>query len=219
MITRILPCLAALTLSLCIAHAQEFEPLFKDDLSDATFPAGVWSRDAEGVLTATKDQIIWTNADYEDFILRLEFKTGEGTNSGVFVHASDTKAWITDSIEVQIADDFAEQWASKPRSWQCAAIFGRQAAFVQAVRKPGEWNQMVIICSGPIITVHLNGQRVNTVDLTDFSDAKKNPDGTTPPNWLTKKSPASLPLKGKIGFQGMHGGAPIYLRNLQVMRL
>jgi len=213
----LLLCLAA-TLVLPLAHAQEFQPLFKDDLSNATFPEGVWSRDEEGVLTATKDQIIWTNEDYSDFVLKLEFKNGEGTNSGVFVHASDTKAWVTDSVEVQIADDFAEQWSSKPRSWQCAAIFGRQGAFEKAVKKPGEWNQMTIIVSGPIISVHLNGQHVNQIDLNDFTDAKKNPDGTEAPPWL-KKPIATLPRKGKIGFQGKHGGAPIYLRNLQVMKL
>jgi len=216
--STLLPGLAALLLCLPCAQGQEFEPLFKDDLSDATFPEGVWSRDGEGVLTATKDQILWTKADYQDFILRLEFKNGEGTNSGVFVHASDTKAWVTDSIEVQIADDFSEKWLSKPHSWQCGAIFGRQAAYARAVKPAGEWNRMIVICSGPLITVHLNGVRVNSIDLRDFTSAVTNPDGSTPPPWLSKP-PASLPLKGKIGFQGRHGDAPIYLRNLEVMKL
>jgi hypothetical protein len=208
----------ALVLPTAQAQAQEFLPLFKDDLSNATFNKGVWTRDQDGVLTASKDEILWTQEDYDDFILRLEFKNGEAANSGVFVHASNTQQWVTDSVEIQIADDFSETWSSKPRSWQCAAIFGRQGAFVKAVKKPGEWNQMTIICSGPIITVHLNGQRVNTVDLIDFKDARKNPDGTTAPEWLSKPL-SSLPRKGKIGFQGKHGGAPIYLRNVQVMKL
>jgi hypothetical protein len=83
-----------------ICYASEFQPLFNKELSDASFPEGVWTRDADGVITASKDKIIWTNADYENFVLRLEFKNGEGTNSGVFVYASDTSAWVTDSIEV-----------------------------------------------------------------------------------------------------------------------
>lgn len=213
----LLLCLAA-TLVLPLAHAQEFQALFKGDLSNATFNEGVWSVDKDGVITATKDQIIWTQEDYENFVLKLEFKNGEGTNSGVFVHASDTKNWVTDSVEVQLADDFSEKWSSKPRSWQCAAIFGRQGAFEKAVKKPGEWNQMTVIVSGSIITVHLNGKHVNQIDLNDFTDAKKNPDGTEAPPWL-KKPIATLPRKGKIGFQGKHGGAPIYLRNVQVMKL
>ncbi|HKK18286.1 MAG TPA: DUF1080 domain-containing protein [Opitutales bacterium] len=205
-------------LSVCLCQAAEFKPLFKEDLSDATYPEGVWTRDAEGVITASKDRIIWTEKDYENFVLRLEFKNGKGTNSGVFLYASDTKAWVTDSIEVQIADDFAEQWAKKPRSWQCGAFFGRQGAYKSAVKKPGEWNEMIVVASGPMVTVHLNGQRVNTFDLRDFTSAKTNPDGSTTPPWL-KKPPASLPQKGKIGFQGKHGGAPIYLRNIEILEL
>lgn len=208
----------ALCLPASLAQTPGFAPLFKADLSNATFPDEVWTRGEDGVLTASKDQIIWTQADYQDFVLRLEFKNGEGTNSGVFVHASDTKAWVTDSVEVQLADDFSPKWANKPRSWQCGAIFGRQGAYVRAVKAPGEWNQMTIICSGPMITVHLNGVRVNTIDLRDFTSAQTNPDGSTPPKWLSKP-PASLPRKGKIGFQGKHGGAPIYLRKLEVMKL
>lgn len=210
--------LLATTLFLPGLKAHEFEPLFADDLSNAVFAEGVWSRDKDGVLSATKDQIIWTKQNYSDFVLKLEFKNGEGTNSGVFVHASDTTNWVTDSVEVQLADDFAQKWSSKPPSWQCAAIFGRQGAFEKAVREPGKWNQMSIIVSGPIITVHLNGKRVNSVDLGDFTDAKTNPDGTTAPKWLSKPL-ATLPRRGKIGFQGKHGGAPIYLRNIRVMEL
>lgn len=200
------------------SRGGEFEPLFNDDLSNATFPEGIWSRDADGVITASQDKIIWSKADYENFVLRLEFKNGEGTNSGVFVYASDTEAWVTDSVEIQIADDFADQWANKDRSWQCGAFFGRQGAYARAVKKPGEWNQMVIVCSGPMIAVHLNGVRVNTFDLREFTSAQTNPDGSNVPKWLSKP-PAGLPRKGKIGFQGKHGGAPIYLRKVEVMPL
>ena len=202
--------LAAITICLPLAQAQNkeqttniatsFQALFKVDLSDATYPQGDWSMDKEGVLNATEDQIIWTKDDYEDFILRFEFKNEAGTNSGVFVHASDTKNWITDSIEIQLCDDFAEKWASKPSHYQCGAVFGHQAAYIRAVKPVGEWNQMAIICSGPIITVHLNGVRVNTVDLSKFTSAVTNPDGSDPAPWQNKPL-ATLPRKGKIGFQ------------------
>ena len=77
---------------------------------------------------------------------------------------------------------------------------------------------MVIVASGPMITVHLNGVRVNTFDLREFTSAKTNPDGSKTPPWLSKP-PAGLPQKGKIGFQGKHGGAPIYLRNIEILEL
>ena len=78
--------------------------LFQPDLSDAIFPAGIWSIQ-EGALTATEDQAIWTNRELQRFILDLEFKTAHGSNSGVIVYCSDAKQWIPNSIEIQIADD------------------------------------------------------------------------------------------------------------------
>lgn len=201
-----------------LCQASEFKPLFAEDLSNATFPEGVWTRDAEGVITASKDKIIWTNDDYENYVLRLEFKNGEAANSGVFLYASDITKWVTDSVEVQIADDYAERWANKPRSWQCGAFFGRQGAYQRVVKPAGEWNKMIIVASGPMITVHLNGVRVNTFDLREFTNAKTNPNGSTAPGWLSKP-PADLPHKGKIGFQGKHGGAPIYMRNIEILEL
>lgn len=216
---KLTACLTGFALCLSAVQAEEsFEALFKPDLSDATFPAGIWSMDKDGVLTATKDEIIWTKADYEDFVLRFEFKNEIETNSGVFLHASNLKNWITDSVEIQLADDYAEKWASKPGSWQCGAMFGHQAAYIHAVKPADEWNRMTILCSGPIITVHLNGVRVNTIDMRQFTSAAVNPDGSTPPPWQTKPV-ASLPLKGKIGFQGKHGDAPIHLRKIEVMKL
>ncbi len=84
--------------------------------------------DDGGVLTATADKTIWTAIPYDDFVLDLFFKTADGTNSGVVVHASDTTNWIPNSVEIQIADDYAKQWAESPKNWQCGAFFGHQAA-------------------------------------------------------------------------------------------
>ncbi|MEA3226405.1 MAG: family 16 glycoside hydrolase [Planctomycetota bacterium] len=41
------------------------------------------------MLTTSQDQAIWTNKDYDNFVLDLEFKTASGTNSGVVVYCSD----------------------------------------------------------------------------------------------------------------------------------
>ncbi len=196
----------------------KWAPLFKADLSDAVAPPGVWSFDADGVLTATEDQAIWTRKDYESFILDLEFKTAPGTNSGVIVYCSDPQDWIPNSVEIQIADDFAKQWAESPRSWQCAAIFGHKPATRSVVRKPGEWNRMTVTCQGPMIRVDLNGERVNEMDMRQWTSAKVNPDGSEIPAWLSKPK-ASLPTRGRIGLQGKHAGAPIFFRNLRIKEL
>ncbi len=82
------------TLTVCGISAADdpkmgsWQPLLRPDLSNAEFPAGVWTT-SEGVLTASEDQMLWSRRDYETFDLKLEFKTADGTNSGVIIYVSD----------------------------------------------------------------------------------------------------------------------------------
>ena len=194
-----------------------FDYLFEYDLSNASAPRGVWAYKS-GALTANADKNLWTRRMYDDFILQLDFKTAEGTNSGVIVHCSDANNWIPNSVEIQIADDYAKEWSSKPATWHCGAIFGHLAPTKSMVKKPGEWNHMVITCKGKTITVNLNGEDVTVMDMSKWTSAEKNPDGSEIPKWLNKPV-AELPLRGRIGFQGMHGKAPIYFRNIKIKPL
>ena len=106
-------------------NTRKWPALFAKDLTNAIFPEGIWTSE-DDVLTASEDQAIWTKKDYDNFVLDLEFKTAPGTNSGVVVYCTDMKNWIPNSVEIQIADDFAEQWAKSPKTWQCGAIFGHR---------------------------------------------------------------------------------------------
>ena len=196
---------------------NEWDSLFEADLSNAAKPEGVWT-DTEGVLTASKDEAIWTTRDYDNFILDLEFKTAPGTNSGVVVYCSDTKSWIPNSVEIQIADDYAEKWAKSPNTWHCGAIFGHLAPTKSMVKKPGEWNRFTIRCVDKQIDVMLNGERVASMDMSLWTSAKTNPDGSEIPPWLSKPF-STLPTKGKIGLQGKHAGAPIWFRNIKIREL
>ena len=198
-------------------RAEGWKDLFNTDLSNAIFPAGVWTTQA-GVLTASKDEAIWTEKQYDDFILDLEFKNAEGTNSGVIVHATDIKEWIPHSVEIQIADDYSKEWSKAPPDWQCAAVFGHQPATKHIVKKPGEWNHYTITCIKRKIWIVLNGELVNSCDMSLYTSAKTNIDGTAVPDWLSNPM-SGLPLHGHIGLQGKHAGAPIYFRNMRVKEL
>ncbi|MDP6525026.1 MAG: DUF1080 domain-containing protein [Kiritimatiellia bacterium] len=194
-----------------------WKPLFSEDLSNADFPKGVWTV-SNGEFTASKDQALWTNKDYENFILDLEFKTDNGSNSGVLAYVTDTRKWIPNSVEIQITDDFAKKWASANPTWRCGAIFGRLAASKSMVKKPGEWNRFTITCEGPFIDVVLNGEHVTAMDMRRWDSAKKNPDGSNKPGWLNKPL-SKHPTRGKIGLQGKHAGAPIWFRNIKIKEL
>jgi len=212
--------LVFIILSACLnikAQSTEWSPLFEEDLSNAIFVEGIWSFE-NGILTATEDQCIWTVEDYNNFELELEFKTAEGTNSGVIVYCSDWRNWIPNSVEIQIADDYAEQWANADKTWQCGAIFGHLAANESRVKKPGEWNKMKIRCQGKNILVELNRKAVTEMNMALWTSGTKNPDGSEIPSWLNTPF-AELPTIGKIGFQGKHAGVPIWFRNMKVKEL
>jgi hypothetical protein len=194
-----------------------WQELIAADLSNTESPAGIWTFE-NGILTASEDQCIWTKKDYQNFVLDLEFKTADGTNSGVIVYCTDTKNWIPHSVEIQIADDFAKEWAESPKTWQCGAIFGHLAPAKSMVKKPGEWNHFTITCKGKMIQVILNGTQVTEMNMALWTSAKKNPDGSEIPAWLSTPF-ADLATQGRIGLQGKHAGAPIYFRNLKIKEL
>jgi len=197
--------------------SESWQNLFNEDLSNAIYPDSVWSF-ANGVLTATEDQNIWAQKDYDNFVLDLEFKNADGTNSGVVVYCSDMENWIPNSVEIQIADDFNEKWAKSVKNWQCGAFFGRKAATKSMVKKPGEWNRFTITCIDNKMYVILNGEQINEIDLTKYTDAKVNPDGSPAPSWLSNPL-AEMATKGKIGLQGKHAGAPVYFRNIRIKEI
>jgi acetyl esterase/lipase len=196
---------------------SNWQDLFAPDLANAVFPEGIWVSD-NGVLTASQDEAIWTTKDYDNFILDLEFKTASGTNSGVVVYCSDMKDWIPNSVEIQIADDYAEKWAKAPRTWHCGAIFGHLAPSKTMVKKPGNWNRFTIRCVDQKINVALNGERITSMDMSLWTSAKTNPDGSEIPPWLSKPL-SEQPTKGRIGLQGKHAGAPIWFRNIKIKEL
>jgi len=191
--------------------------LFKEDLSDAEYTPKVWTCD-QGVFTASEDQIIFSRVEYENFVLDLEFNVEPGANSGVVVYCTDKKDWIPHSVEIQILDDDDQKWAGVPGTWQCASIFGHLAPAEKMGRKPGEWNRMTVACKGKMIYVVLNGKPVINMDMSKWTSAKNNPDGSEIPDWLSTPF-SELKTKGYVGLQGKHAGAKTYYRNIRISKL
>jgi hypothetical protein len=198
--------------------SAKWQDLFTRDLSNAIYPKRVWSFE-NGELTATEDQFIWAKKEYENFVIDLEFKNAEGANSGVMVYCTDLNNPYSHCVEIQILDDYAKKWAGIPKNWQCAAIFGHQAAKKQTVKQAGQWNRMTVTCRGPIIDVVLNGEAVTHIAMTKWTSVKKNPDGDEIPPFLGRPPLAQMPTKGYLGLQGKHHGAAIYFRNVKIKEL
>lgn len=202
----------------CQGPGKGFKPLFDDTLSNADYNKDVW-RFSDGILTANADEAIWTTGEYENFVLDLEFKNDVNTNSGVIIYCPDKKNWIPTAIEIQISDDYHEMWQSLPENVRCGSIFGHQGANEQlVVKRPGEWNRMIITANGQLIDIELNGKLIVSANLADWTSGTKNPDGTDIPAWLPKPY-ADLQTKGYIGFQGKHGESNIWFRNITIKQL
>ena len=198
--------------------SRNWSSLFDYALSNADFERGVWYIDNKGRLTADKDQAIWSKKKYENFILDLEYSCAPAANSGVLIYATDTKNWIPNTVEIQIQDDLNHHWDKVGDTWRNGGLFGHCAPKVRNVRPAGEWNRMTVTAIGHKIKVAVNGEITVDANLADWKDAKKNPDGSDIPSWLSKPW-AGLPTKGKIGLQGKHGEATIYFRNVKIKEL
>ena len=184
----------------------------------ADFEKGVWTVCPDGSITASKDSNIWLKGSYGDFELDLEYKLEPGGNSGVVIRCSDAGNWIPNAIEVQILDDYAERWTKVAPEWKCAGIFGHIGPTVQNVKPAGEWNRMTIRAEGRRIRVRQNGADVLDADTSRWTDAKRNPNGSEAPSFLSRPM-AQMALKGRIGFQGRHAGARPYFRNVRIRPL
>jgi sugar phosphate isomerase/epimerase len=189
-------------------------PLWKtavnDDLSNWIFEPGSWEV-SDGVLSAKGGGDIWSKDLYGDFVLDLDFKLADDTNSGVFLRTGSIKEWLHTAIEVQILDSYGNDPVTKH---DCGAIFDCLEPIKNTVREPGEWNKYTIICKANKINVVLNGERIINMDLNDWQEAHLNPDGT--PNKFDTAY-KDMPRKGHLGLQ--YHGHPVWFRNIRIREL
>ena len=155
---------------------------------------------------------LWTKESYGDFILELEFKIPEQANSGLFFRTSDLKDPVYTGIEMQVANSFGREQLSKTGT--AGAMYDCQAPSKNAVRNPGEWNQVRLTCRGSRIEVVLNGEPVIDMDLGRWTEAQKNPDGSK------NKFPRAMKDFARSGHIGLQDhGRPVWYRNLRIKRL
>lgn len=151
---------------------------------------------------------LWTVDQFGDFELELEFKCSAGCNSGVFIRTADPVDNVQTGLEVQIWDSVG---VTKLEKHHCAAIYDALAPSVNAEKPVGEWNRLRILARGPVVQVHLNGQLVTDMDLERWTEAGKNPDGTTN---KFKRPLRDFPRRGHIGLQDHH--KMVQFRNLRI---
>lgn len=150
---------------------------------------------------------------YSNFVLSVDYKISKGCNSGVFVRTSPLEPYPGkdvgwNGIEVQILDSPGDGFTD-------TGAFYDLAKPTRRAQKPvGEWNHMVVACRGPILSVKLNGSLVNTMDLREFKQAFKRPDGTA---HKFDRAMKDQPALGYIGLQDH--GSDCWFKNVKIKLL
>lgn len=188
-----------------------WHPLFNGrDLTGWTCKPGAWIVE-KGVLARKGGSDIWTEDQFGDFILELEFMVDPGTNSGVFFRTADIKDCVQTGIEMQVLDSYGKQ---TPGKHDCGAIYDCLAPRKNVVRKAGEWNHAVITCEGSRINIVMNGDEIIDMNLDEWTEPRQNPDGTKNKFRTAYKD---MPRVGHIGLQDH--GRPVWYRNIRIKPL
>ena len=152
--------------------------------------------------------IVMHEREFGDFVLRCDVKLSKPkTNSGIFIRVSDPKSPVQNGFEIQVH-------GGKGTGMHSFGAIYDLAAPTKNMNKPiGEWNQVEVICKGALISVKVNGEKVSEVNLDDFNEPKKRPDGSKHKFGDVKK----LPRKGYLGFQDH--GSQVWYKNVRVKAL
>lgn len=177
------------------------------DLTGWTCKPGSWAVE-DGTLVCRGGGYIWTEQTFGDFVLELDFKIGPKGNSGIFFRTANPRDPVQTGIEFQILDSHGKP---EPGRHDCGAIYDCCAPRVNAVKPAGEWNHVVLACRGSRITAVLNDVPIISMDLDEWTEPHRNPDGT--PNKFNTAY-KDMPRVGHIGFQD-HGD-PVWFRNIRI---
>jgi hypothetical protein len=154
---------------------------------------------------------LYSNEQYKNFVLRLDFKMSPNANSGVFVRIWDRNDPVNTGMEIQILDSYGRP---NPGKHDCGALYDIVAPLKNAARPAGEWNSLSICCRDSHLMAFMNGEKIVDVNLSQWTEAGKNPDGT--PNKF-KYAYREMVKPGYIGLQ--NHGHQVWFRNVKIRPL
>jgi hypothetical protein len=188
-----------------------FEPLFNgQDLAGWMGPTDDFEA-VDGTLVCKEDRhgnLLTAADDYDNFILRFEFKLPPGGNSGIGFRTPDefTEAAF-EAMELQILDDGHPMYADLHPYQVHGSLYGLAPAKRGYLRATGEWNYEEAIVDGDRVEVYLNGFEILNVNISQVS--KQPMDG--------KAHPGARRKTGHIALCGHRD--PVAIRNIRVKRL
>lgn len=144
------------------------------------------------------DAYLWSEKEYGDFVLDLEYAYPPGGNSGVYFRVADRGDPVNQGIEAQILDCYQKPEPLGPHDH--GGIIGTAAPRSNASRPPHEWNRMVVTCIGRHLQVELNGEPIIDCQLDEGPMKDR-------------------PLKGYIGLQDHGQPNNLRFRHIRIREL
>ncbi|RIK76583.1 MAG: DUF1080 domain-containing protein [Planctomycetota bacterium] len=188
----------------------EFQPLLNGKDLSGWIGATDDYEVVDGAVQAKKGRggNLLTEEEYEDFIVRMEFKLPPGGNNGLAIRTPDAKTNPAfGAIELQVLDDAPEHYPDLQDYQTHGSVYGLIAAKRGFLRPVGQWNYQETVVDGDHIIVRLNGF---TILDGRVSEALKKPlDGQDHAGAARKR--------GHFGFAGHQD--PVAFRNVRIKRL
>ncbi len=152
--------------------------------------------------------------EWSNFILQLDFKISKGCNSGVFFHTwpltpRPGKDVGFNGLEMAIDDTLPNAGFV-----DTGAIYDLSKPTRNAMKPAGEWNHLKLSVNKNVVQVEINAEPVNKVDLNQFTEPNKRPDGTPHKFDVAYKE---HPQRGYIGLQDH--GSNCWFKNIKIKRL
>ena len=161
----------------CASTANDnliFTSLFEKDADLATNWIGNlkgYKVENDTIIAQPKCGHIFTKKEYQDYVLRFDFKLEPHANSGIGIRAPHPDSGkgtnvAYSSVEIQILDNTHPKYA-KLKDYQFhGSVYGIAAAKKGAEKPLGEWNHQEMRLQGNQLTVILNGQLILDADIS-----------------------------------------------------
>lgn len=151
---------------------------------------------------------LFTEDEYSDFVVRVEFKVPPGGNNGLAIRfpGGDGNPAYDGMTELQVLDDDAEMYKELDKRQYHGSVYGMVASHRGHLRPTGEWNYEEVTVKGSTIKVELNGSVITTADVSTVTEFMAD-----------SAHPGKDLKKGHFGFAGHND--PVMFRNIAIKKL
>jgi hypothetical protein len=161
------------------------------------------------VLPEGRSGKLLTKKEYDNFVLKFDFKLTAGANNGLAIRAPVKGDAAYNGMELQILDNGSDRWPDLKPYQRHGSIYGVAPAKRGFLKPVGRWNEQEVICDGRNIRVVLNGHLILDANLDAVASGSKTIDG--------QDHPGLNNTKGHLGFLG-HGDC-VSFRNIRLRPL